>query len=42
MRARTSAANFATGDIMVYLDSHCEVGNLATPLVLPSNTISVT
>ena len=25
MRARTYAAKFATGDIMVYLDSHCEV-----------------
>ena len=25
MRARTIAANYATGDILVYLDSHCEV-----------------
>lgn len=25
MRARTSAANFASGDILIYLDSHCEV-----------------
>ena len=27
MRARTSAANFASGDILIYLDSHCEVSS---------------